>query len=581
MGKKLFWTGIAFIFIFLLPYIIMGERSYVPVHDNLDSNVVWYKVITESNDLFSSNLTRVAGIMGELPRLSYPSEMSILTWLYNLFSPWTAFVLNIVFIRLIAFTSLFLLLMELTASKRKINFGLIFLFSVLFSMLPFWPSGGLSVAGQPLILYLFLLLLKKNKQWWIFVLIFLYTFYSSLVLSGLFLGFGLFCWLVWDSLKNRKINFHFLIGFAILVLGYVISDYRLFLSVIDPGSHGFISHREEMVPVFHSELLGKIRDFFLNGHYHAAKLPLVFGALVLILTPFVLYKKNSSKQLVIFLVATYLCVIFASISRWEGISFLYDQMPFLNTFQITRFFSLIPVLVFVTVYLLFDNFFLKSKILIGVGSFILLFAFVDTVRMDMNIRNLAKEIVGREVPDPTFEEFYSEALFKEITEIIPEENPKMLSFGIHPAVAQYNAIKTMDGYLPNYPLYKKHEFLSHLGQDWINENPGYYNYIESWGSRLYVFRDQFEQVRYKWETESEQEIELQLNWKLIKASGVQYLLSTNPIMDKEISLIEVFEDPGRNIFHRPIMNNLSEYGKIEVSWLENSMLFSQNIKSSF
>jgi hypothetical protein len=546
MSKKLFWAGIALIFVFLLPYIIMGERSYIPVHDNLDSNVVWYKVIVESNALFSSNLAKMTGIMGELPRLSFPSEMSVLTWLYNFFSPWTAFILNILFIRLVAFTSLFLLLIEITPAKRKINFGYIFLFSLLFSLLAFWPSGGLSVAGQPLILYLFLLLFKKNKHWWIFALIFLYTFYSSLVLSGLFLGFGLFCWLVGDTLKNRKINFHFLIGFAILVFGYVISDYRLFLSVIDPVNYGFISHREEMAPVFHTELFGKIRSFFLNGHYHAAKLPLVFGALILILTPFVLYKiKSKGKLLVIFLVATYLCVFFASVSKWEGISILYNQMPFLKAFQITRFFSLIPVLIFVTVYLLYNRFFLKKKLLIGIGIFILFFAFVDILRMDMNIRNITKEIAGREVPDPTFEELYSESLFRSIKEQIPEKDPKFLSFGIHPAVAQYNKFKTLDGYMPNYPLEKKHEFLDMLGEQWKQDNPESYNYIQTWGSRLYILQDQFEdQVRYKWHTECAQETELQLNWKYIKASGVQYLLSTNPILDEEITLFEIFEDPG-------------------------------------
>ncbi|MCC8358759.1 DUF6044 family protein [Salinimicrobium sediminilitoris] len=539
-----FLIGFSIVFLNFLPLIYLGKDSYVMVHDNLDGAIPAYKFIAESGMLFSSNVSSVKGAMGVLPRLAHPSEMDFITLLYYWLNPWWAYFTNLLLIRVIAYVSMFLLLFNFTKEKTTKSIFLITSFSLLFSLLPFWPSGGLSVAGQPLILYLFLLLFRKNKHWWIFALIFIYTFYSSLVLSGLFLGFGLFCWLVWDMLKNRKINFHFLIGFAILVLGYVFSDYRLFLSVIDPGDYGFISHREEMVPVFHTELLGKIRSFFLNGHYHAAKLPLVFGALILVLSPLVLLmKKYRDNLLVIFLVATYLCVFFASVSKWEGISFLYDQMPFLKAFQITRFFSLIPVLIFVTVYLLYNKLLLKSKVLIGVGTFILLFAFVDIVRMDMNIRNLAKESIGLEVKDPTFEEFYSDALFKGIKEKINFDDAKVLTFGIHPAVAQYNKITTLDGYSSNYPLYKKRQFLSFLGEDWVNENPENYNYIQDWGSRLYILQDKFQdQVRYKWEAEASQETKLQLNWGLIKTSGVQYLLSTNPILDEEVSLVEIFDD---------------------------------------
>lgn len=544
MIKNFFWAGIVLVLIFLLPYLILGEKSYVPVHDNLDSNIVWYKVIAESDQIFASNLTEVSGIMGELPRLSFPSELNVITWLYKLFSPWTAFIINILFIRLVAFSSLFILLLELTIARRKINLALIFLFSLLFAFLSFWPSAGLSVAGQPLVLYLFLLLIKSKNIYWPYFLLFFYTVYSSLVLSGLFLGFALFFWFVIYSFKMRKINFHFLFGFGIFVLGYVISEYRLFLSLLDPGHFGFLSHREEMIPLFHTELFGNTVDYFLNGHYHSAKLPFILGTIILILTPFVFFKRRpKNKLLIIFLFSTYLCVIIASVSRWESISFIYDKVTFLKTFQLSRFFSLIPPLVFVTLFLLYQKFFLKNKILLSFGLLILLLGFADTVWMNMNIRNSFKDLVGLEVKDPTFEEFYSEGLFDKIKKQIPEKDSKFLSFGIHPAVLQYNNLKTADGYMPNYPLEKKHEFLNFLGKEWKIENPKNFNYIQNWGSRLYLLNDKFaKQVRYKWSNQIDDEIVLKVNWNLIKASGIQYLLSSNPILDEEISLVEIFED---------------------------------------
>ena len=47
--------------------------------------------------------------------------------------------------------------------KTKDNKGLISaLVALAFSIIPFWPSGGLTVAGQPLLLYSFLNLIKKE-----------------------------------------------------------------------------------------------------------------------------------------------------------------------------------------------------------------------------------------------------------------------------------------------------------------------------------------------------------------------------------------------------------------------------------
>ena len=55
--KKFFWIGFGIVLFSIIPYIILGESSYVPVHDNLDSNVVWFKIIAESGHFLSSNQT--------------------------------------------------------------------------------------------------------------------------------------------------------------------------------------------------------------------------------------------------------------------------------------------------------------------------------------------------------------------------------------------------------------------------------------------------------------------------------------------------------------------------------------------
>ncbi len=486
MVKKFFCVGLILVLTFLLLYIIMGEGSYVPVHDNLDSNVVWFKIIAESGKLFSPNLDLIEGIVGELSRLSYPSETDLLTWFYYFLPPWTAYLVNLVLIPVVAVTSMFLLLLKITKKRKRLEILAITSFSLLFALLPFWPSAGVSVAVQPLIIYLFLMISAGYKKVWPFFILFLIPFYSSLVQSGLFVGFTLFMWFLIDAFRNKETNKNFLSGFLLFVLGHVFASYRLFRSVVFPELHGFESHRLEMEPVFHGDLLETFSNFFFGGHYHAAKLPFIFGFLILFTTPFIFFEKNQL-LLKLLVISTY-CVIFAaSILNWVGIEFLHGKLEVLKTFQLSRVFTLIPVLIFVSVFLIITRFFFKSKMGVGISLFIFILAILDVVRLDMNYRNIAKIISGKDVPDPTFKEFYSEDIFQKLKNDLALQDDVIISFGMHRAVPQYNGMVTIGGYSANYPLETKKNFLEMLGVNYSQNNPSYYRYMKEWGSRLYLF----------------------------------------------------------------------------------------------
>jgi len=68
--------------LYLSPLLFTNGNFYVPVFDNLDSTVVWYKTLVESGQIFASNDTVIPNIMHGLPRSSYPGEFNILLWLY-------------------------------------------------------------------------------------------------------------------------------------------------------------------------------------------------------------------------------------------------------------------------------------------------------------------------------------------------------------------------------------------------------------------------------------------------------------------------------------------------------------------
>src|SRR5690625_8041577 len=76
---------------YLLPYYILGEDTHIRVHDNLDSNIVWYKLLSESGMIFSSPDATLPQIINGLPRSALQSAFDGVVWLYVLFEPFTAY----------------------------------------------------------------------------------------------------------------------------------------------------------------------------------------------------------------------------------------------------------------------------------------------------------------------------------------------------------------------------------------------------------------------------------------------------------------------------------------------------------
>ena len=96
--------------LYLIPYIIFGENAHIPILDNLDANVASFKVLAESGQIFGGLDATIPNFMGGLPRNVLGSEFNVMLWLYYFFEPYTAYVLNLILIRIIAFIGMVLLL---------------------------------------------------------------------------------------------------------------------------------------------------------------------------------------------------------------------------------------------------------------------------------------------------------------------------------------------------------------------------------------------------------------------------------------------------------------------------------------
>ena len=101
---KYTWQIVAFLTIAIYLYPLLDlEHLYILEFDNLDSNIVWNKILAESGKIFASNHEIIPNMMSGLPRSSYGSEFDIMLWLYYLFSPPIAYAVNEAIIHIVAF----------------------------------------------------------------------------------------------------------------------------------------------------------------------------------------------------------------------------------------------------------------------------------------------------------------------------------------------------------------------------------------------------------------------------------------------------------------------------------------------
>jgi len=101
--KKSLLVAIFLLAIYLAPMFILGGNMHIRVHDNLDSNIAWYKVLHDSGELFSPLNSTIPQIINGLPRDAYGTEFSGIQWLYQLFSPVVAYTWSQTITRIFAF----------------------------------------------------------------------------------------------------------------------------------------------------------------------------------------------------------------------------------------------------------------------------------------------------------------------------------------------------------------------------------------------------------------------------------------------------------------------------------------------
>ncbi|WP_235599053.1 DUF6044 family protein, partial [Geobacillus stearothermophilus] len=227
-----FLLALGVIALYVSPLFLLGENAHIRVHDNLDSNIAWYKVLSESGKItgpLDANIPQIAN--GQLSRNALGSELTGIVWLHALFPTMTAYALSQTITRVVGFLGMYLLLKThfLTDPRwMAVRIGV----ALAFALTLFWPSGMLSTLGMPLALWAFLSIRKGEGKWKHYAALTLLPFYSNFVLGFFFFlaAMGVL-WLA-DVLRGKGWNIRFLTSIAYMTLLYLLVEYRLVYSFL-------------------------------------------------------------------------------------------------------------------------------------------------------------------------------------------------------------------------------------------------------------------------------------------------------------------------------------------------------------
>jgi hypothetical protein len=232
-----------------------------------------------------------------------------------------------------------------------------------------------------------------------------------------------------------------------------------------------------------AECLIAAKNSFLGGQNH---FPSFHTYLILPLVCFYIFygfvKQKKLVTIVLCLIILGIIAIIDGFWNFAGFETLKDKLPILKAIQFDRFYSLYPILWFGVFVLIIRE--LSKKIAIALASIqVVIVLFSNQLVGDY----IKKTTTGREYV--SYREFYAEDLFSKVKTVLKRDknpNKRVGMVGLHPAIAQYNQIPTIDGYAVLYPLAYKHQIQAII-QPELNQNKFIKNYFEHWGSRCYLF----------------------------------------------------------------------------------------------
>jgi hypothetical protein len=531
---------------YFLPFLLLGSRSYITIHDNLNGEFVVNYLLVKTGTAFALGSSSMLGdVMNGLPRATLPSGLNLGILLFYVFPPAWAYIVNFILVHIVAFGGMFLLLRKYVLPEDK-DLLLAGAISICFFLVPFHTLFGLTVAGQPLLAYAFLNIRQGQHSWKDYLIILLFPVWSDMPLIAPFAVTALGLILVIDWMRSRRLNHAFLLSISLLITSYAVLQYQMAYSIL--GSHTWVSHRSawNLWTDYNVHAnLHRTMEILRTTQEHTGSFP-ASPIIVTVLIALVLLLMRKRRPGMIDVLA----IAIASICIEYG---FYDWIVRASgrlippSFNGSRFYFLLPLLWMLVFALCLKEFSRRKRWVPLVWCLVAVQAGV-ILKANTEYRNNIAILRGKQVYEPSFDRFFAQDLFKQVDAFIgqPKSSYRVVSVGIPPSIALFNGFYTLDAYLNNYSLAYKRQFRKIIAPE-LAKSPELRAYFDGWGNRCDVFSSELGMYDQVSGTSHYVLHNLDLNTTQLRAMGGEYVISAVFIEDSgrdDLRLAKEFSSPG-------------------------------------
>ncbi len=557
LDKYHLYISFFILLLYISPIFLLGENVFFCIYDGIEY-MPMHNYIANSDFLFAANNTLIPNLMNGITRVGFPSEFVISTWLYKVFNPFWAYSINLILLHFVAYIGSRLLiknhLIKLFNLEKFENHFLIDLLALYFALLPHWPLGGLSIAGIPMLLTVFLNIYKKNYHWsnWAYMIV--HSFYSSFIFCNSFLIMGLIVMGLILNYKSRKTPWVYYLAIALFLVINILVEYRLFKSILIDH---FVSHRvNDAYKNAHMGLFMVIKktiylyDIYLKSYMDTPIKLFPFAIFIFIFSLIVNYIVGNKKYLFALILLFFVTFIlaYANYFKYVFISILGFAPSFqkllsgvtLRVYVLNS--SLWLVILFICVFSIYKAF-VNRRVIIFLYMYLsffilyLLFTTGTTYSYDMPFGLESTLSNNLKKTHPTYKEYFDNKLFNTIDAFIfqnynlKKNQYRTLTLVNHPdyptfspMILFYHGFYTLDGYNVYYPQKNRELF-----EKMINNR-------HTVNNKTYFFTsDTLDNGEVK---------ELNLNYNIIKENGGKFLFSLRKISDRNTQLSFVHQFKG-------------------------------------
>ena len=498
-----FWVILLYLVVYLVYVFSHGENVYMTIHDNLDSNVVWYRMLAAENAFWKFDAT--VPFLSGLDRNFMGSDLQVYSWLHMLLPTFYAVIAADVLRLVLSVYGFYKLGQAVLGEDWCTCKNVVLLCGLAYGILPLFPSSGLGFAFIPLFVF-FVVQLYRTKRYFYLLPIASAGLFCSFTGFGFFLCAFLFLLFCIDTILHRKIGWTLFFATVVTSVSFVVAEARLFYIMFFSGIETIRTSIDSSATSLSASVSVMI-DSFINGQYHSEALQKyivlpVCGIYFIYLNLAYLFKGQFRKLFSdVFNWCFFLAILNSIVYGLDSWSVFKDLIgviiPPLKGFSFARTLWLSPFAFYFSFCIVLCRILLCWKnspagrgmaYLCGFLAIAVIFTVPSTYGLvQLNLQNSLKSILLHQTAeDLTYSEFYSEELFSEIKDELNYDGEYSIAFGMHPAVLEYNGISTLDGYYSFYPQEYKEKFRSLIAPA-LEDDEYWRQYFDGWGGRAYVF----------------------------------------------------------------------------------------------